>query len=246
LKIGSRLFEKANPEAEQKYLLNQLLNESTYQFVISMYESFVWRYSKKKVYFVNPSMKKSTREKKIEMVKKFIMITVALGVPFDIFMKAQFEILVPYFRKSNYGISYPTFSNLISDKAIERFEKYDSSIQRRYQGFSRTVEFFKSPHLDIESSIMDSARRFYERLKKFPEINESLAVKELEILARAAVVSNVYVFSSPLIEKSGSEYLRNLKEETSKRLSSYQKEFVKRIRKDFGAIFIDKKISNYV
>ena len=98
-------------------------------------------------------------------------------------------------------------------------------------------------------------RKVYIRFKQTKELKIELkepigtiqkfkAVQELEIMARAKLVSNIYIYSSPLSEET--EFLKEVKKEADHRLSDQQKEAIVKIKEDLISEFKDKEVLKYV
>ena len=91
-------------------------------------------------------------------------------------------------------------------------------------------------------------KKVYDRFKKTKEfigaIQKFEAAQELEVMARAKLISNVYVYSSPLNEET--EFLKEVKKEADQRLSDQQKESIVKIKEDLMSEFKDKEILKYL
>ena len=66
----------------------------------------------------------------------------------------------------------------------------------------------------------------------------------LEIMARARLVSNVYVYSSPLADQT--DFLKQVKETAGGNLTGQQKEDIVRIKKDLMKEFDAAGVVKYV
>lgn len=204
-----------------------LHNRDTYQHIANLYTDQCQKWLGHKVFFLTYRMKKETRKKRLEMLGKFVDTTLSLGVSFERYMEAQFEILVPYLKKQHPGSNFPpAFGALISEKAVNRFKKYAEKVD------VVGVEVYRAFELDIRRALRSSIERFHDKTKEIREKKQ--ITHKLEIMARAGLVSNIFVYCSPLVEKSESEFLLNMQYEVSKRLTKEQKQMVEKVKKELG------------
>jgi len=251
MKIGTNLFEPIDEEATKKQILKALDSESTYLNVAIVYEELVYAFAGKRIWFLPPKASEAIKEKKMKQLRMFVEIAVEVGVPFEVYMKAQFEQLVPYLKKVNPKMPYPAFSYLLTEKAVDRFFEYRKRMKDSYIGRDRwTVEFYRTSYVDVVSSVRSSAQKFHNQLVKLKAalgtITPERALQELEVMARAGFVSNIYVYGSPIVEGSESEYLVNLQAEAGGKLNEEQKEAVKRVRKNLRLENTDEDVLGYV
>ena len=241
MKITSNLFKLSDLETKKELLHNT----QVYRQVAELYEKFVLEFSNKHVWFLTHRMKDDTLREKYKQCEKFVDIAVELNVPFDVYMKVQFEILTPFLKRQKL---YPRFVHLISPKAIERFKSHVPKLKERYTGTKWMDEYLRTSSVDIEKSIMRSAQVFYKRLKSLQgiSINTFKAVEELEMLARAGVVTNVYIYNSPIVKEGQSEYLAELQKKTEATMTDSQKFLAKRTRSKLSSEFEDKDLAEYV
>lgn len=235
MKIGKNLLKQTD---EDKLGTDELYSESTYRQIGQLYREALVRHTKKDRWFLAPQISEIERKKRYRQIKKFIDICLEIGVPYDIAMDHQVRILTKFIKEKNVPVKYPLFAMLISDNARKRLEGIKKDIARRYTGKARIEETHIVQSLDIEKSLQESMRKIYDRFGRVLEIKESEAVIVLEIMARARLISNVYVYSSPLGGKT--EFLKQIKEDAKKHLSRQQKEAIVRIKEDLMNEFKDK------
>lgn len=246
MRITSKLFESSDLETKKELLHTT----QVYHQVAELYEKFVLEFSGKQFWFLTSRMKDDTLRKRYKQCEKLVDIALELNAPFDVYLKVQFEILVPFFKKVNPRAPYPQFYHLISEKAIARFKEHSAKLKERFTGTKWMDEYLRTSFVDIGKSILNSARKFYDRLKSLQgvPIDAYVAVDELEMLARAGVVTNVYICSSPIVKDSQSAFLIDLQKETDAKMTDSQKFLAKRARDTFITEFAfeDKEIAKYV
>lgn len=241
MKIGKGLLKQVE---EDSLGTKELYSESTYQSIGRLFEDAIQKYTKQKIWFLPPVIAENKKQKKYEQIKKFINICIEFEISFEVVMDEQVKVLVNFIKKKNLPYKYPLFNMLISEGARKRMEYLKNNIARRYTGRARVEEFHKVQSLDIEKSLRNSMNKIYDVLKKDIELQELKAIQVLEILARAKLVSNIYVYSSPLAKQT--EFLEKIKKEVDQHLSKQQKESVVRIKKALMSEFEDKEILKYV
>ncbi len=242
MRITSKVFNSSDLEATKE----SLHTTHVYKQIAELFEKFVLEFSHKRIWFLNHRMKDDTLRKKYAECEKFVDIAVELNIPFEVYMKVQFEILTPFLKKQNLS---PRFCHLISPKAVERFKEHAPKLKERYTGTQWMDVYTKSSFIDIRKSVMLSAHKFYDRLKRVRDsagtsFNIILVLREFEMLARAGQLSNVYVWSSPL--QCGREFITTLREKTDEKITEHQKFMVVNTRKLFNTEFKDKELLKYV
>lgn len=247
--IKKEFFKKLDRSEERKAFAVELESEEACRRVASLYSRYVYKWSKRQAYFLTPNMKKEKREKHLRQLKQFIRITSDLGVVHEVYMKAQFEEQMAFLQTR--GLQYVPFANLISQKAVERFKKYKERIDASYSTEdARKEEFYSVDTLRIRKAVVESIEKFYDRLERLKELTKKItidvAIEELEVMTRAKMISNIYIFVSPLIVPQNSEYLEGLHREVTKKLSDYEKKEAKKVRKEALENFEDKEILRYV
>lgn len=249
IEVKKDFFKKLDRDEERKAFLADIESEEACRRVASLYSRYVFKWSRRQAYFLTPNMKKEKREKHLKQLKQFIRITLDLGVVHEVYMKAQFEEQMPFLQTR--GLQYVPFANLISQKAIERFKKYKERIDASYSTKdARKEEFYSVDTLRIRKAVVESIERFYDRLKRLKELTNKItidvALKELEVMTRANMMSNIYIFVSPIALHPSTAYLEALYCEVTKKLSDYEKKEAKRVRKEALENFEDKGILKYV
>jgi len=244
VRITSKLFESSDLETKKELLHTT----QVYHQVAELYEKFVLEFSGKQFWFLTPRMKDDTLRKRYKQCEKLVDIALELNAPFDVYLKVQFEILVPFFKKVNPKAPYPQFYHLISEKAVERFKEHSAKLKERFTGTKWMDEYLRTSFVDIGKSVFNSASRLYFRLKQVRDEVGSIelvqVVKEFEMMARAGVLSNVYVWSSPL--ECDAEFIVKLRQETDAKMTDSQKFLAKKARNTLTAEFEDKEIAKYV
>lgn len=230
---------------------DELYSEHTYQYIASLYNDAVSKYMKRHSFFYSPSLSEKQKKRQTNQIKKFIEVCIKFELPFDKVMDNQIKILAKFMKEGKLkikGVRYPPFAMLISENGQKRLEYMKGAISRKYTGSARRQELSRVHFLDIEKSLRNSMNKVYDRFRQTRELIGTLqkfeAVQELEVMARAKLVSNIYVHSSPLSEET--EFLKEVKKEAGQRLSDQQKEAIMQIKKDLMSEFKDKEILKYV
>jgi len=245
MKIGKNLLKQ---NEEDNLGTQELYSEDTYRDVGQLYEDALRKYTKKNIYFLSPGISEARKKQKYKLIKKFIDLCIEFEISFEVVMDEQIKVLVNVIKEKKLPMKYPYFNMLISENARKRMGYLKSNIAKRYTGRARIEESHKVPSLNIEKSLRESTGKVYNQLKQTKDfigaVGEFEAIQELEVMARAKFISNIYVYSSPLGEKI--EFLKQIKEDAGKRLSKQQKEEVVRIKKALISEFKDKEILKYV
>ena len=182
--------------------------ESFYPCVANLYNELVLRYTGKRGWFDGPRVSEEKHKKNLERVHKLVQICTELDIGLEIFMKAQFEILVPYFKKlreqGKVAPSAPPFTLMVGDKAVERFSSFFNSLERRYPDTEDFwTELYRMPGLDVRKALETAAEAFCKRLEAVSKrlggvITAEIAAENLELLYRFGMVSYVFVIVSSL------------------------------------------------
>lgn len=241
MKIGKGLLKQAR---EDSLGTRELYSEDTYRDVGQLYEIAIRKYVKKNIWFLAPGISEARRKHRYEQIKKFIDICIEFEISFEVVMNEQIRVLVKFLKEKKMPQKYPPFNMLISENARKRMGYIKQDIAKRYTGKARVEETFKVQSLDIEKSLRASMNKIYDVLKKDIELQELRAAQVLEIMARAKLVSNIYIYSSPLAEQI--EFLKEIKKEVGQNLSKHQKEEVVRIKKALMTEFENTEVLEYV
>jgi hypothetical protein len=202
-------FQETDLAKDQEILTREQNREGEIYFLGKMYDSFLKAYCKKRSFFLNPKQKPKELEVRKARITTLIKLASDAGTAPEVFMKAQFEQLVPF-------EIYPAFPILISAKAPERFRNYLRHLERIYVAAGdrqRHQETSVIPNL--EKPIARSVRNFYDRLEKVVAItghlDEDSALRELEVLTRGGDVDFVYVMICPIVSTMKNEYLLGIR-----------------------------------
>jgi len=122
-----------------------------------------------------------------------------LEVPPQVYMRVVFDQLIGFAKA--HGMSYVNMKMLISQAAIDEFRQYERDLAEIYPREDERRAALLGPYEDpFKKAIIDSAQAFSVWLEGIHgEIDEKRALDELEIVARLGQVSDVYLYSSPLI-----------------------------------------------
>lgn len=250
MKINKNLFKEIDKKADRQKLLDSFMNERSYLQIAISYQNLVRKYTGRETWFLSPRQSTKVHESKIKQIMRLIEITVSLGVSPEIYMRAQFEQLAGWIKKVKpAGFKYLPFGWMLTEKAITRFETFSKRMENSYQPKQAIKEFLKTYTIDIGGSIARSATILYDaliRIKQFESLTFELAVSELEVAARTGLVSNIYVYCSPLVRKSENEYLRKIQRSVRRKLTPVQQESVKRVRSTILGTLEDKHAKKFI
>jgi len=230
-----------------------LSTESIYKQIATQFNEFCWYYQKRPSWFYKGTMLRSasSRAKVEEQMRKLILLSVALEAEITIFMKAQFEMLVPYFSARKIPVR---FEMMITDKAIDRFLRYKERIKAQFKLESdRDREFYKVPKKDLITAIFNSGEVYHsvlikkqERLGRLPEPEEALEI--LEVMARAGMVTRLYVATSPLLKMvdGWSEFLTKHISDTWGMLTKEESYELQKVRDELTKTIEESEVGKYV
>jgi len=249
VEIKKSFFEET--DETNPIIVDILEDEKACRRVAALYGDFVYHYAKRKFFFYSSRLKQKLKDKRQEQLKRFIRITAKLGVSHDVYMKIQFEQMLPFLRKR--GLNYVPFANLISQNAVNRFNEGIKRVKESHDSETGRKEIYSTKFLDIEESIKNSIKICSDRFAKILEFQDftrllsiEQVLKELEMLVRAGIVSNIYVYSLFTDNRTCSEFLKNICSDTEKKLNSYEKDMVKKLRKEALKEVNDERILKYV
>lgn len=250
MKVNKSLFREIDKKEEKQKLLQSYMNERSFNLIAMRYQELVRKYTKRETWFLSPRQSTKVRENKIRQIKKLIEIVVELGVAPEIFMRAQFEQLMGWIKDTKpAGFSYLPFGWMLTEKAIKRFETFSKRMENSFEPKLAEKEFSKTYTVDIGSSIAQSADVFYGslvRIKQIEQLTTERATSELEVVARTGLVSNIYVYCSPLVRGSDNNYLRKIQRTVRRKLTETQRESVKRIRSTVLKTLEDKDAKKFI
>lgn len=257
MEIKKDLFEKSDLNVEKEALKDMLTHdERTLWLVNGMYIDIATKYYGRSVYLMHKKMKPDTLEKYKKQIKSLIAICVDLALPFETYMKAQFELLERW--RKTYGRKYVPFNMMTSETARRRMDGYDVTRVGGYHIKDFRAEHFLPDEPEIARSVKEGMRRFYDKLRIVfgyqGSLNKAQALKELEIIARSGLVSNIYVWSVmmyvPIIRdipiSDDFEYLEKLTKDLNAKLTTSQKEEIKEARLRVIAELDNERIKKYV
>jgi len=222
----------------------QLDNEATYKMVSDIYAEFVQKYSGRRSFYLSGDKSSPQYKKKVSNIRALILICTELGVTFPVYMKIQFEMLKGWLQKK--GMKFPTFPMLVTENAMLRYLEWEKKNQNQFESKKEAVNKLYEVNKDYRKSIFQSAEKFKERLEKFSLIDTHNAIKELEILARMGYVTNIYVYSHPLLWQTSNEYLKKIQLEVGKVLTTEQKEILRNLRVDLKKQYGEEGVNIYV
>lgn len=233
--------------------VEMLLTHETFRHIANTFAAYCHYYQKRPSWFYKGAMINSptARAKAEEKIRRLILLVVALETEIEIFLKAQFEILVPYFSAQKIPV---TFDMMLTDKAIDRFLRYKERIKAQYKLESdRERAFYSLPKKDLTISILNSGYAFLsvltkkqERLGRLPEPKEVLEV--LEVMARSGMVTRFYVATSPLLRQveGWSIFLTKYISETWETLTKEESYELQRVRDELSKAVESSEVGKYV
>lgn len=243
VEIKKSLFEKIDKDARDNMASVVIDGEKECRYIALIYSQYVHKYSGRGAFFITSKMDEKKREKRFAQLRKLIQIAADLGVPEEVYIKAQFEQQMKWLEPR--GLKYVPFANLITERAVGEFEKYKERIDKSYSDKTARKEFYSTQALDIRKAVEDSIAKLYYRLKAVQkykgEITTMLASTELEAMVKAGMISNIYLYVSALANPCYSKYLNDKWLEADKKLSSFDKQAATKIRQGVLKSFGDRE-----
>jgi len=173
-KINDSLFKKLDRDAEQKATISIIESEEACRQVAIIYSQYVFHWSKRQAFFLTPRMGTDKREKRLSQIRKLIHIAADLGVPVEIYIKAQFEQQMVWLKRK--GLNYVPFANLISQRAVEEFKRYKERIDKSHSAATAKKEFYSTQALNVRQSVQDSIAKLYYRLVAVKKIKGEITI----------------------------------------------------------------------
>jgi len=244
------LFETENSKTSDK-TFEELNKPHVLQSIGIMYCECVQKYLERSTRFPVHEEHKNY-QKQVDQIRKFIRITLEQGAPFHVFMKAQFEILVPWMKKTG-KVPWVSFSMLVSANAETRFLEWKKKKENQY--FYRKEKTKAVYNLDVpqyRNMMIVSVNTLIHRLEFYSNhkgITEEVVLQELEMLARQGKLYDIYVWSHPLAVISNSEYLKKIVAGVDDRLTPDEKNIIVQIRSEINKVAEEsekKEIARYV
>ncbi len=195
MRINADTLKPLSEAEEQKRLVDELCTEETYYFIARTYSELCAQFG-----YVNYRLlpwqnhNSPAYKKRITEIKKLIEITVELGVPFLVYMRAQFEQQLPFLKR--YGLKYVPLRHMTSERGRVSYQHYKWKIDAKYVLRQDKAQYFNAAQLDVRRSLEESMKTFAERLPLLPALTDVEVIAELDALARLGRVSNIYVFTS--------------------------------------------------
>jgi len=243
----------ASVELTRAEAVEALSTKETFTHIAETFAAYCHHYQKRPSWFYKGRMLSSpaARVKAEDKLRRLILLVVALETEIEIFLKAQFEMLVPYFSARKIPV---TFDMMLSDKSIDRFLRYKERIKAQYKLESdREKAFYSLPKKDLVTSVLNSGNNFLsvlnkkqERLGRLPEPEEALEV--LEVMARAGMVTRLYVATSPLLKmvEGWSAFLTKHTSDVWKSLSSEETFELQKVRDALTEAVKESEVGKYV
>lgn len=231
----NKLFQDTTDHHED-VVFGSYVYEDVYKTIGCLYMDYTQQYFKNYTFFPvqnDPEKAKSHHQ----MIDRYIQICFDFRTTFDVYMKAQFEMVSEYFKSKGY--KYLPFPSMISENGIDRFKKYEQRILNRHDRiWEKQKAFYERQQLKITQAVLRSIDVYLDRLKKYDKIDNETALKEFEMLVRQGKISPLYVAIHPLFaDRTG--FLKTTVKNANKMLNAHQKKSLVNIRK-----MIDKKFGN--
>jgi hypothetical protein len=222
-------FDSAN---ENRIISELIDNETTYRFVAEIYSGFVRTASGIEFFrFLPIDITSANYKKKIEQVRKLLFICLRLSASPEIFIKAQFEMLMPYLKQTN--TPYVPFHVMLTDKAVQRYNKYITQTKNKYEVKTEGIrEILRISKVDYEKIIRDSITNIQRRISVYKKnqitIAPDLISKDVEMLARSGMISEIYIYSSDFLKAliTIPDYLKKIKIRLENHLTTQEKKTI--------------------
>jgi len=230
-----------------------LSTKDTFAMIADTFNNYCRHYQKRVSWFYKGRMLESekTRNRAEERMRRLIMLAVACETEIETFMKAQFEMLVPYFAPKGIPVR---FEAMVTDTAIDRFLRYKERIKAQYKRESdRERALYSAPKKDIVTAIFNSATAFASVLIKKQKALGQLPAPEdalelLEVMAKAGIVTRLYVVTSPLLKmvEELPEFFTKATTEVWSSLTKEESYELQRVRDELSRTVEESEVGRYV
>lgn len=223
---------------EPKVADSAVLADAELMMAAHVYDALAERYTGQRTHFIPPTLKdkKKLAEKQAQL-RRLLARCQELGVGVEIYLAAQFEELGYVLKKM--GLARPPMSQILSESAIERFNKYLDRIEKSYvTKRDRLRQHLRGSAVDRLALSRGSAKRFItrlERVRTHERLTKDVAIHELEMAARVGFVSGFYVAISPIVDSGDSSYLKALKASILRTLNKDQQSELMKARVALGS-----------
>lgn len=239
------LFKEAICEGQQVYTED----ERALIYLGAMYCSMLEKYFKKSSRF--PVHKNHlSYEKQMTQLKKFLGIIQELNIDPEQYMRAQFELLTPWIKKTGRG--YLMFNMLISPKAKERWFEWLDRIdnQNELKKDKIQAQYSSVTTENLRPIIFRSIKNFYKIISWYidrGELKDFHPVHFLEIAFKAGDVDAMYVYINPMIDaECKNEFLKDIWKTQDKKLSKKHKDWLQRLFEETRSVVKEKGVEKYV
>lgn len=201
----------------------------TYIGVSSLYVDLVRQYSGKIVKCMPHNLESEKYKTKIKQIRKLIKICSDLGVTFELYMKVQFEKLIPWLKRKK-NLTHPPFTMLVSDGAVTRFNQWQELHYKKYEYEKPAQKAALPVQPNIRRAILESAEKLYNKVDYAAHEKEGV-IMLLEMLARIRQLTEMYIYSHPMVDGNSPGYLAEIYKKMEKILTEHEKETIKEMRK---------------
>ena len=236
VEIKKNFFTKLNRDEEIKLTKSDLYSDAACKRIAAIYSNEVFKWSGHGAFFLSERLAFAKRKKRIEQIKKLILIISDLGITADSYIAVQFDEQMEFLQIR--GLRFVPFANLISEKAIKRYK--ESSSDKKESQSLITVDIRKA----VEDSVGEICSRF-NVLLKLDKLNEQAAINEVEVMVQSGAISDIYVFTSPFTLNGKSQYLDEVWMVVDKRLNDFEKKEATRAKAEFLKTIDDERIAKY-
>ena len=225
---------------EKKRLLLEADSKETARQISTIYWTITDNYTHGSGFSFLPNEGHPEYNERLEMIKKLALICIDLGVTPEAYINGQYESLLPYLRGQ--GMDHIPFRAMLTEKAIHRFKKHQGRIDDRHKSLRAARKaLLTTATVDFEKAIRVAVDMIEKRLRDISSlddqgITEGVAKFEVELLARARMISDIYLFSSNLfLLVEPSEIIKTAVRKIERLLTDTQKKMVKRIHTEVVA-----------
>lgn len=194
-------------------------------------------------------LKKYNRQ--IGQLKKLCNIIQELQVEPVQYIKAHFEMLTPWVKKTS-GISYVTLSMLTSDNAKDRWFKWLDRIdnQNELKKDKIAVQYADTLTDNTRQVIFRSIKNFYKIVNWYlekDELHNFNPLHLLEICHKAGDVDSMYVYINPMVNaECGNKYLEQIWKAQDKKLNKKYKDWLQRLFEETRPVVEENGVEKYV
>ena len=220
--------------------------------VAQIYESYARRFFPEAIFRFSFRESTPKGQRNIKMFERIIRQAMDCGLSLELYIKVQFEQIMPWLKNVNPSLKYPPLSMLASPAAIKRVKAWKERLAQSYELDDERVKAEMSvPFKGYLNPLIASAEIFTARLehveKVYGEMNKTIAIAQLEQAARLGKLAKTYIATHPLLWEEGTpEYLAIIQQQVYAKLRPKEKDKLAEARVALEEKFAKVRMAQYV